>query len=133
MTAPLRIDSHVHLAGVDTGDSGCWISPRFQKRYTFRLLRWWHGITPEQLRDSIDQDWVDRIASHVRQSELDRAVVLGFDGSYSGDATAIVAVELGDVPHIDVVRVWEPAEGTPGSPCRTPRASRLTAPVARSS
>jgi hypothetical protein len=33
----------------------------------------------------------------------------GFDGSYSGDATAIVVVELGDVPHLDVVRVWEPA------------------------
>jgi hypothetical protein len=44
----------------------------------------------------------------------DADVVLGFDGSYSGDATAIVAVELGDVPHLDVVRVWEPAEGTPG-------------------
>jgi phage terminase large subunit-like protein len=34
-------------------------------------------------------------------------VVLGFDGSYSGDATAIVAVELGDVPHLDVVALWE--------------------------
>jgi phage terminase large subunit-like protein len=35
-------------------------------------------------------------------------VVLGFDGSYSGDATAIVAVTVGDMPHVDVVRVWEP-------------------------
>jgi phage terminase large subunit-like protein len=35
-------------------------------------------------------------------------VVLGFDGSYSGDATAIVAVECGEVPHVDVVRLWEP-------------------------
>jgi phage terminase large subunit-like protein len=34
-------------------------------------------------------------------------VLLGFDGSYSGDATAIVAVEVGDVPHIDVVRLWD--------------------------
>ena len=34
-------------------------------------------------------------------------VVLGFDGSYSGDATAIVAVQIGDVPHLDVVRLWE--------------------------
>jgi phage terminase large subunit-like protein len=38
-------------------------------------------------------------------------VVLGFDGSYIGDATAIVAVELGDVPHLDVVRLWEGAPG----------------------
>jgi len=42
----------------------------------------------------------------------DADVVLGFDGSYSGDATAIVAVQVGDVPHLDVVRVWE---GVPGS------------------
>jgi phage terminase large subunit-like protein len=41
----------------------------------------------------------------------DADVVLGFDGSYSGDATAIVAVELGDVPHLDVVRVWESTTG----------------------
>jgi hypothetical protein len=34
-------------------------------------------------------------------------VVLGFDGSYSGDATATVAVEIGDVPHPDVVQLWE--------------------------
>ena len=43
----------------------------------------------------------------VRPIPDDAAVVLGFDGSYSGDATAIVAVELGDVPHLDVVRLWE--------------------------
>jgi phage terminase large subunit-like protein len=41
----------------------------------------------------------------------DAEVVLGFDGSYSGDATAIVAVQIGDVPHLDVVRLWEGAPG----------------------
>lgn len=82
MTAGLRIDMHVHLAGVGTGNSGCWISPGFQKRHTFRLLRMWHGITREQLRDSVDQDWVDRVAGMIRESELDCAVVLGFDGAY---------------------------------------------------
>jgi hypothetical protein len=34
-------------------------------------------------------------------------VAVGFDGSYLGVATAIVAVEMGDVPHLDVVRLWE--------------------------
>lgn len=82
MSAPLRIDVHVHLAGVGTGGSGCWIAPRFERRYTFRLLRWWHGITAEQLRESVDQDWAERVARQVRESELDRAVVLGFDGVY---------------------------------------------------
>lgn len=36
---------------------------------------------------------------------------MGFDGSYSGDATAIVAVQIGDMPHLDVVRLWEDVGG----------------------
>jgi phage terminase large subunit-like protein len=34
-------------------------------------------------------------------------VILGFDGSRSGDATAISVVSLEPVPHIDVVGLWE--------------------------
>jgi phage terminase large subunit-like protein len=34
-------------------------------------------------------------------------VVLAFDGSFSNDSTALVAVEVGDVPHIDVAACWE--------------------------
>lgn len=49
-----------------------------------------------------------------RQIPDDAEVVLGFDGSYSGDATAIVAVECGEVPHVDVVKLWEPPENAPG-------------------
>lgn len=34
-------------------------------------------------------------------------VVLGFDGSFSNDSTALVAVQTGGVPHVDVVACWE--------------------------
>jgi len=34
-------------------------------------------------------------------------VVLGFDGSFNGDCTAIVAVSVEEVPHIMPVAVWE--------------------------
>lgn len=34
-------------------------------------------------------------------------VVLGFDGSFNGDCTAIVAVEVNEKPHIIPVAVWE--------------------------
>lgn len=34
-------------------------------------------------------------------------VVLGFDGSYNNDSTALVAVEVGDKPHVQVVDCWE--------------------------
>jgi phage terminase large subunit-like protein len=42
-------------------------------------------------------------------------VVLGFDGSFNGDSTALVAVSCEDVPHVDVAACWErPADAEPG-------------------
>lgn len=80
-----RIDIHTHLAGVGTGGSGCWMSDAFKRRYTFRLLRLAHGITGEQMRTSVDQDWAAMLAGRVAESELDYAVALGFDGVYGDD------------------------------------------------
>jgi phage terminase large subunit-like protein len=39
--------------------------------------------------------------------------VLAFDGSFSGDSTAIIAVELGVTPHVAVVACWENASTDP--------------------
>jgi hypothetical protein len=77
-----KIDCHTHLAGVGTQGSGCWTSPKLSKRLAFRILRRMHGVTPEQLERSFDQDWAARLASTVRASEIDHAVALGFDGVY---------------------------------------------------
>lgn len=77
-----KIDVHAHLAGVGTNDSGCWTSPHFRKRYTFRLLRLKYRITGEQMRTTVDADWAEMLARLVRGSELDHAVALGFDGVY---------------------------------------------------
>lgn len=78
----MKIDIHVHLAGVGTQRSGCWASPGFQRKLVFRYLRWRFGIGVEELQGSVDQDWPARIAELIRTSELDRAAVLGFDGAY---------------------------------------------------
>lgn len=86
MRAP-RIDVHVHLAGVGTEESGCWMSPVFRKRYTFRALRWMHGITAEQVERSVDADWAALVAGRIRESELDLAVALGFDGVFRRDGS----------------------------------------------
>ena len=40
-------------------------------------------------------------------------VVLGLDGSYSRDATALVAVQMGEFPHLAVVGLWERPPGQP--------------------
>jgi phage terminase large subunit-like protein len=38
-------------------------------------------------------------------------VVLGFDGSFSGDCTALVAVTIEARPHVELVELWEAPEG----------------------
>jgi phage terminase large subunit-like protein len=55
--------------------------------------------------------WLPREAwqacTDEREIPAGSEVIVGFDGSYSGDATAIIAIEVGEVPHLDVVQVWE--------------------------
>lgn len=45
-----------------------------------------------------------------REIETGSKVVLGFDGSFNGDCTAIVAVSIEENPHIQPVAVWEKPE-----------------------
>jgi len=40
-------------------------------------------------------------------------VVLGLDGSFSQDCTALAVVACGGVPHVDLVELWEASEGHP--------------------
>lgn len=40
-------------------------------------------------------------------------VVLGFDGSFNGDATALAVCSIDEIPHLDVVRLWERPQGAP--------------------
>ena len=40
-------------------------------------------------------------------------VVLGVDSSFTSDSTAVVAVDLGEIPHIAVVGVWERPDNAP--------------------
>ncbi|HEX5725224.1 MAG TPA: hypothetical protein VFX98_07140, partial [Longimicrobiaceae bacterium] len=77
MPRALKIDVHAHLAGLGDGESGCWTSPRFRRRYLIRALQWLHGIDPDHAESSPDADWAALLARRVRGSELDHAVALG--------------------------------------------------------
>lgn len=75
--------------------------------------------TPEpEFRTKRGNQWVSSAAgwlphgtwaSNIEPRGIDdyADVVLGFDGSFSNDSTALVAVEVGEIPHIDVVECWE--------------------------
>lgn len=51
----------------------------------------------------------------TRKGEIPKGadVVLGFDGSHAGDCTAIVAVQTGEKPHLQVVACWENKDRDP--------------------
>jgi len=60
---------------------------------------------------SSQQAWLpngawDKLKSDKKIND-DVEMVLGFDGSFSGDASVIVGVTLEDVPHIFVIKAWE--------------------------
>ena len=46
-------------------------------------------------------------AAENREISEGARVVLGFDGSFSGDSTALVVAEIGDTPHVDLLGLWE--------------------------
>ena len=70
-----------------------------------------------QFADELADAWLPPRAWEDRGEERpipDGAdVVLALDGSFSQDATALVAAEVGEVPHLDVAGCWEPPPGRP--------------------
>lgn len=61
----------------------------------------------------IDQTTWDGLRSD-RKIDGDVPVVLGFDGSYSGDSTALVAATVEEEPHVQVLGLWERPPGAEG-------------------
>jgi phage terminase large subunit-like protein len=43
----------------------------------------------------------------IKELSKDVEIVLGFDGSFSGDASVIVGTTLEEVPHVFIVKAWE--------------------------
>jgi phage terminase large subunit-like protein len=69
-----------------------------------------------QFVDQLEQAWLppgawELAAAHGSFIEDGAEVVLGFDGSFSGDCTALVAVTVAEVPFVELVALWEPAGG----------------------
>jgi phage terminase large subunit-like protein len=64
----------------------------------------------------LDEPWLPPGAWEACEAPVGVAdgaeVVLGFDGSFNGDCTALVAVTVEDTPHVEVVAAWERAAGT---------------------
>ncbi|MGX6397557.1 terminase large subunit domain-containing protein [Rothia kristinae] len=63
----------------------------------------------------------DALADEDRVVEPGTRIVLGFDGSTSGDSTALVGCTIEEHPHLFVAGVWEKPTGPAGRSWRVPR------------
>jgi len=61
----------------------------------------------------------DRLTDGDKGLEAGDRVVVGFDGSFGGDATALVAVRIADL-HVERVGLWERPDGDRGKGWRVP-------------
>lgn len=81
---------------------------RTTREATFRRYRLgqWAG-------DS-DDAWMDREAWAACELDTElpdgATIVLGFDGSASGDSTALVAATVSEIPHLAVLGLWEKSD-----------------------
>ena len=71
-----------------------------------------------------EERWIDpgvwRDLESDRVLEDGERVVLGFDGSYSGDSTALVAATVEESPHLQVLGLWERPPGADGQEWHVP-------------
>ena len=64
-------------------------------------------VEPDEERWLPPGTWDDLASDRVVEPSKDVKIVLGFDGSYSGDSTALVAATVEEQPHLWLVGLWE--------------------------
>ena len=84
--------------------------------YRYRL-NMWRGSVESWLAFGL---WAKLAHPELKLTERE-PVVLGFDGSFNGDSTALVAVTTGrETPHVQVIEAWERPEGIDGQDWQVP-------------
>jgi predicted TIM-barrel fold metal-dependent hydrolase len=75
------VDMHCHIAGIGAGGSGCFVSPRLQHNWRFKIYLHSFGVSQQELLQSGDGLVGDRISASLAQSKyVSRAVLLALDG-----------------------------------------------------
>lgn len=90
-------------------------------------------VTENEFRTKRLNQWVESSEAWLPQGAWDacrtdrtfvpgnRGVVLGFDGSDTGDSTALVVVTVDSDPQVRVLGIWEKPAGSAGEDWRVPR------------
>lgn len=80
----MKIDCHVHLV-CSAATQGAYVSPRMRRKPAFWFIERMFAL--HKIEDPVQKDaaYVEQLVDFVETSELDRAVLLGFDRVYGSD------------------------------------------------
>ena len=82
----MRVDFHMHVAGVGAGGTGCWVSPRRLKSSAFRYIRWQLGISWDDVHQRLDDVFRDRLMQAIDGAgHIDVGLVYAHDRIYDRD------------------------------------------------
>ncbi len=84
---PPKFDCHVHLVGNGRRGSGCWLKLSGWHRFMAAMMSRIMGIPAGIGDDDFDEVYVRQLASYIRESSLDQALLLAQDEVYNEDGT----------------------------------------------
>jgi len=75
------IDTHVHVAGLGYGGSGCYVNSEMHNNFRFPVYLWAMNTSEEELQVNGDKILIRKLSKNIEQSEsVSKAVVLAMDG-----------------------------------------------------
>jgi len=85
--APVFYDCHIHLVGNGAAGSGCWMRLGGWHRMMAEMMRRMMGMPVAVTDPEFDEIYVAKLSGWVRDSHLDRALLLAQDEVYRADGT----------------------------------------------
>jgi len=102
----MRIDCHVHFVGTGSGGSGCWYRPKGLTRIGEPFLVKAVGLTTRDLHGpDFDRLYRDKLLGFVRDSSLDRAMLLAHELPHRADGTPMPERSSLYVPNDHVLKL----------------------------
>ena len=75
------IDTHVHVAGLGHGDSGCFVNNEMYENFRFPVYLWAMNVSENELIENGDKLLIRKLSEKIKQSEsVSKAVILALDG-----------------------------------------------------
>lgn len=78
----LKYDFHVHLFGIGDGGTGCYFSEDQRKQLNYPYLLRLLGLSEN---GRVDQDYVEILIGQLKDSSIDKAVLVAQDGRYDSN------------------------------------------------